>query len=97
MPPYWCRTGSHFRVATEETSGHAQPPLHTDVVAWRHSRATRFVHAGLALAIVTQLLISLWMHGPDEAQAGDILFQVHRYSGLTATVLTFGLWALGFG
>ena len=67
-------------------------PIHTDFVAPRHSRSTRFFHAGLALAIVTQLLTSLWMLGPDEAQAGDILFQVHRYSGLTATVLAFGLW-----
>ena len=61
--------------------------LHT-----RHNRATRLLHAGLALAIVTQLLTSLQMHGPDDVQAGDILFQVHRYSGLAATVLAFGLW-----
>lgn len=59
----------------------------------RHTRATRLVHAGLALAIVTQLATSLVMHGPNETQAGDMLFQVHRYSGLTATVLAFGLWA----
>ena len=26
-------------------------------------------------------------------QAGDILFQVHRYSGLAAAVLAFALWA----
>ena len=58
----------------------------------RHNRATRLLHAGLALAIVTQLLTSLQMHGPDDVQAGDILFQVHRYSGLSATVLAFGLW-----
>lgn len=58
----------------------------------QHSRATRLLHAGLALAIVTQLLTSLQMHGPDEVQAGDILFQVHRYSGLMATVLAFAFW-----
>jgi len=58
----------------------------------RHSLATRLLHAGLALAIVTQLLTSLQMRGPDDVQAGDILFQVHRYSGLAATVLAFGLW-----
>jgi cytochrome b561 len=58
----------------------------------RHNRATRLLHAGLALAIVIQLLTSLQMHGPDDIQAGDILFQVHRYSGLAATVLAFGLW-----
>lgn len=59
----------------------------------RHSRATRLFHAGLALAIVAQLFTSLVMHGPDEVQAGDILFQIHRYSGLAATFLAFGLWA----
>ena len=57
-----------------------------------HNRATRLLHAGLALAIVSQLLTSLAMQGPDDVQAGDILFQVHRYSGLAATVLAFGLW-----
>ena len=67
-------------------------PLQTNIAASRHSRATRLFHAGLALAIITQLLTSLWMHGPDEEQAGDILFQVHRYAGLTATVLAFALW-----
>ena len=61
-------------------------------LATRHNRATRLLHAGLALATVTQLVTSLSMHGPDDVQAGDILFQVHRYSGLAATVLAFGLW-----
>lgn len=58
----------------------------------RHNRATRLFHAGLALAIVSQLLTSLAMQGPDDVQPGDFLFQVHRYSGLTATVLALGLW-----
>lgn len=58
----------------------------------RHNRATRLLHAGLALAILTQLGTSLAMHGPDDVQAGDLLFQVHRYSGLAATLLAFGLW-----
>ena len=58
----------------------------------RHTRATRLLHAGLALAILTQLGTSLAMQGPDEVQAGDILFQVHRYSGLAAMLLAFGLW-----
>ena len=65
---------------------------HDTIVQTRHNRATRLLHAGLALAIVTQLLTSLSMHGPDDVQSGDILFLVHRYSGLLATVLAFGLW-----
>ena len=69
-------------------------PSHTQntILQTRHNRATRLLHAGLALAIVTQLLTSLQMHGPNETQAGDILFQIHRYSGLLATVLAFGFW-----
>ncbi len=66
--------------------------IHNTDLQTRHNRATRLLHAGLALAIVTQLLTSLQMHGPDDVQAGDILFQVHRYSGLLATVLAFGFW-----
>jgi cytochrome b561 len=62
----------------------------------RHNRATRLFHAGLALVIVTQLLTSLVMQGPDEAQVGDLLFQLHRYSGLVATILAFGLWVTIF-
>ena len=62
------------------------------VQANRHNRSTRLLHAGLALAILTQLLTSLAMQGPDDVQAGDLLFQVHRYSGLAALLLAFGLW-----
>ena len=57
-----------------------------------HTRATRLFHAGLALAVVMQLATSLAMQGPDETQAGDFLFQVHRYSGLFATIMAFALW-----
>ena len=66
--------------------------IHNTITETRHNRATRLLHAGLAVAVVTQLATSLAMQGPDDVQAGDILFQVHRYSGLAATVLAFGLW-----
>lgn len=68
------------------------PIDHHAIPESRHNRATRLLHAGLALAIVSQLLTSLAMQGPDDVQPGDVLFQVHRYSGLAATVLAFGLW-----
>lgn len=67
-------------------------PTNDDVTISRHSHATRLLHAGLALAIVTQLVTSLSMHGPDNVQAGDILFQVHRYAGIAAAAFAFGLW-----
>lgn len=58
----------------------------------KHALQTRLLHGGLAIAILTQLLTSLAMEGPDEVQSGDILFQIHRYSGLTAAVLALALW-----
>lgn len=58
----------------------------------RHNRTTRLLHAGLALAIISQLMTSLAMQGPDDVRPGDLLFQLHRYSGLAATVLAFVLW-----
>lgn len=57
-----------------------------------HALSTRLVHAALALSICTQLATSLLMEGPDEASAGDVLFQIHRYSGLAALALAVLFW-----
>ena len=83
VPSFWPPQVEHLDM-------HSSTPVTN--LQTRHNRPTRLLHAGLALAIMTQLLTSLQMHGPDDVQAGDILFQVHRYSGLAATVLAFGLW-----
>jgi cytochrome b561 len=63
----------------------------------RHSMATRIFHGALALAIISQLVTSLVMEGPDEESTGDALFQVHRYAGLAAMVLALGLWLVILG
>ena len=63
----------------------------------RHNLTTRFFHGALALAIVTQLITSLAMEGPDEESAGDALFQLHRYAGLTAMALALGFWLVILG
>lgn len=55
----------------------------------RHARTTRLIHAGLALAVIVQLVTSLIMD-PDEG--GDAIFEVHEYSGLTAFVLVLAFW-----
>ena len=60
----------------------------------RHSLATRLFHGALALAILTQLATSYVMDGPDEESAGDLMFQIHRYAGLTATLLAVVLWLI---
>lgn len=56
----------------------------------RHAKPTRLLHAGLALAIITQLASSQFMD-PDEG--GDWIFKVHQYAGLAAFALVVLLWA----
>lgn len=60
----------------------------------RHSFSTRIVHAGLAVTIVANLALSLVMQGPRRGQAGDWLFAVHQYVGLTALVFAFGFFSV---
>ena len=57
-----------------------------------HALSTRIVHAGLAAAICVQLLSSLVMHGPTETTPGDMIFQVHRYSGFVALAFALLFW-----
>ncbi|MCA8880556.1 MAG: cytochrome b/b6 domain-containing protein [Rhodobacteraceae bacterium] len=59
-----------------------------------HALSTRIVHAGLALSICVQLATSLIMQGPSDTSAGDLLFQIHRYSGLAALTFAFLFWAI---
>ncbi len=56
-----------------------------------HGRSTRIVHAGLAAAIVAQLVSSQVMN-PDGA--GNSYFALHRYSGLAAFGLIVAFWGL---
>jgi len=59
-----------------------------------HSRLTRLVHAGLALAVVVQLATSLLMEKPKPGQPENLFFEVHEYSGLTALAFVFAFWAV---
>lgn len=61
-----------------------------------HALSTRLIHAGLALSICAQLATSLVMTGPTDVATGDVLFQVHRYSGFAALGFALLFWlALG--
>ena len=60
--------------------------------AARHTLATRLVHAGLALAVVTQLVTSLVMHPAEDGKAGNLWFEVHEYGGLSAFALILLFW-----
>lgn len=58
-----------------------------------HGYSTRLIHAGLALSICTQLVTSLVMQGPTETSAGDVIFQIHRYSGFSALFFALLFWS----
>lgn len=60
----------------------------------RHSLSTRIVHAGLAVTIVANLALSLVMQGPHRGHAGDWLYGIHQYVGLTALVFAFGFFSV---
>lgn len=60
--------------------------------ASRHSLPTRLVHAGLALAVVTQLAVSLVMKPAENGHAGNLWFDIHEYGGLSAFVLVLLFW-----
>lgn len=60
--------------------------------ASRHNLPTRLVHAGLALAVVTQLLASLVMEPAEDGHAGNLWYEIHEFGGLTAFVLVLLFW-----
>ena len=60
----------------------------------RHQLSTRLLHAGLALAVITQLVTSLVLHPAEDGQAGNFAFEVHEYAGLAAFVIVLGFWIL---
>ena len=66
----------------------------TDTAAPRFSAPTRLLHAGIALAIITQLLTSLVLRPEEHGQAGNVYFEVHEYAGLAAFALLAGFWVL---
>lgn len=58
----------------------------------RHALTTRLIHAGLALSIITQLTTSLVMRAPHGTSPGDLLFEVHEYSGYAALGFAALFW-----
>lgn len=60
----------------------------------RHSRITRWLHGGLAIAIVIQLLTSAFMSEHHESGVLDPLFVVHQYAGLAALFLVCAFFLL---
>ncbi|MGB3243058.1 MAG: cytochrome b/b6 domain-containing protein [Sulfitobacter sp.] len=61
-------------------------------VKLNHNRTTRLVHAGLALAIIMQLLSAQFMQVPRDDRLGNTAFEVHEYSGMLALGLAVLFW-----
>jgi len=68
--------------------------MSTRTVQHKHSFATRLIHAGLASAVILQLLTSLPMEPPEPDRVGNWYFQVHQYSGLAAFCFVFAFWVV---
>lgn len=68
--------------------------IHNTNLQTRHNRATRLMHASSGLAIVTQLLTSLQMHGPNDVQAAipPVPGSPILGSGYRLIVLALGFW-----
>lgn len=60
--------------------------------ASRHNLPTRLVHAGLAVAVVTQLVVSLVMEPAEDGHAGNLWYEIHEYGGLAAFALIVLFW-----
>lgn len=56
------------------------------------SRATRVLHALIALMIVTQLVLSTVMEPPRPGRTGDQWFELHEKFGLGALGVLFFFW-----
>ncbi|MGE3692582.1 MAG: cytochrome b/b6 domain-containing protein [Novosphingobium sp.] len=60
--------------------------------AIKRSKLTRVLHWLTALAIVTQLGLSLVMQSPGRNRPGDALFEVHEKVGIAATAILIAFW-----
>ncbi len=58
----------------------------------KHSLLTKVVHAGLALAVIFQLLNSQVMEHPQDGRPGDWFFELHAYGGLSAMGFVTLFW-----
>lgn len=56
------------------------------------SRATRIFHLALALAIMTQLALSIFMQAPGRSRPGDLWFEIHEKTGLGTLAILAGFW-----
>ena len=58
----------------------------------RHAQGTRLLHGVLALAVGVQLLTSIMMQAPNARHPGNVFFEVHQVSGITAALIVLLFW-----
>ena len=58
----------------------------------KRSRTTRALHWLAALAILTQLALSLVMRSPGSNRPGDSWFELHEKVGIAATAILVAFW-----
>ena len=67
----------------------------------KYDLTTRWLHAGIALAVCVQLTTSIFMHVPSPGQPfvepGYHFFLVHRWSGICLVTLVILHWLWGLG
>lgn len=59
----------------------------------RRSAVTKILHWLVALAIMTQLGLSLVMQSPGRNRPGDSFFEIHEKVGIAAMVILSAFWA----
>lgn len=65
----------------------------TDTPA-RHSRATRWLHAGLSLAVAVDLASGIILQAPDGDHPANLAYRVHMAGNGVVLMLALGLWAV---
>lgn len=63
----------------------------------RHSAATRWLHAGLALTVVLDLTCDIVMQAPRGGHPGNLFYPLHQASDLATLLLAVGLGLAGVG
>lgn len=64
----------------------------TDQTATRHTAATRILHGLLALAVIHQLGVSLFMEGPRPDRPDGWALEQHETVGIAALALIMAFW-----
>ncbi len=78
---------AHIRGAPQLEKGSPMSP------ATRHAFTTRLFHAGVAVAVAFQLLVSLVMDGPEAGRPDGLALWAHEYAGLATLALILAFWA----